>query len=117
VPLDTQLKQVYYYGAFFGGKKDMVVDFCNILIEKQKKDKEIPYEPLWNDESYINQYFHYNPPTTIPCDKFKFYVSCKAGFENTRNCSLDISEAKRAVLHNNSALINIYKGKVVFTDK
>jgi hypothetical protein len=117
VPLDTQLKQVYYYGAFFGGKKERVVDFCDILIEKQKKDKEIPYEPCWNDESYINHYFHYNPPKTIPCDKFKFYVSCKAGFENTRNCSLDISEAKKAVLHNNGALINIYNGKVVFTDK
>jgi len=117
IPVDTPLNQMYYYGAFFGGKRDLVINFCNILIQKQKKDKEIHYEPCWNDESYINQYFHYNPPKTIPCDKFKFYVSCKAGFQNTRNCSLDISEAKNAVLNNNKSVINIYNGKVVFTEK
>jgi hypothetical protein len=117
VPLNTQLKQMYYYGAFFGGKRDRVINLCKILINKQTKDKQIPYEPCWNDESYINNYFHYNPPKTIPSDKFKFYVSCKAGFQNTRDCSLDISEAKNAILRNNSAVINIYNGKVVFTDK
>jgi hypothetical protein len=115
IPFDTPLKQTYYYGAFFGGKKDAVINFCNILIQKQLKDKEINYEPGVNDESYINNYFHYNPPTrTVPSDQFKFYISCKGGFENTRNCSLDISEAKEAVLNNNNRLINFLNGKVVF---
>lgn len=115
IPLNTPLKQTYYYGAFFGGRKNSVIKFCNVLIEKQLKDKEINYEPSVNDESYINNYFHYNPPTkTVPSDKFKFYVSCKGGFENTRNCSLDITEAKKAVLNNNSRLINFLNGKVVF---
>ena len=115
IPFNTPLKQTYYYGAFFGGRRDAVIKFCNVLIEKQLKDKEINYEPSVNDESYINNYFHYNPPTkTVPSDKFKFYVSCKGGFENTRNCSLDITEAKKAVLNNNSRLINFLNGKVVF---
>ena len=35
---------------------------AEILLQWQLEDKKINYEPGVNDESYINAYFHYNPP-------------------------------------------------------
>ena len=57
VPEDSELNPVYYFGAFFGGRADFVKHFCEILIDWQKKDKLISYEPAVNDESYINKFF------------------------------------------------------------
>ena len=50
---------------------------------KSTKDKKINYEPIWNDESYINNYFHYNKPSTVLNKDFEKYltISDKNGFE------------------------------------
>lgn len=86
VPLDTNLPQMYYLGAFFGGNRDEVIKMCNVLCYKQLKDKEIKFEPCWNDESYLNCYFHYYPPTRAVLFKdFKFAISDKGGIKETRN--------------------------------
>jgi hypothetical protein len=83
VPLDSNLPCTYYYGAFFGGKKQRVIDFCSQLRHWQSIDQSIGYEPPVNDESYINKYFHLNPPSyTVPSDKFAFITSCKGGLDN-----------------------------------
>jgi hypothetical protein len=83
IPENTRLPQTYYYGAFFGGKVSNVMNFCRKLIQNQQKDKKINYEPIWNDESYINNYFHYNKPSTVLNKDFEKYftISDKNGFE------------------------------------
>lgn len=99
VPLDSALPYTYHYGAFFGGKRDLVVDFCKTLREWQIEDKKIPYEPGVNDESYINAYFHFNPPTyTVPSENFQFDISHKGGIGETRDTRLDISRLKLEML-------------------
>jgi len=85
IPHDTTLPQTYYYGAFFGGKSDQVLKMCKVLYDNQISDKLINYEPAVNDESYINQFFHYNSPKVIPCNEFKFAVSDKGGMKDTRH--------------------------------
>ncbi len=107
IPLDTQFEQIYYYGAFFGGTKDKMLDLCNILLINQLEDKKIDYEPAVNDESYINQYFHYNPPIMIPSNKFEFLISDKGGIGETRNTKLDISKFKQELLKNKNILFDI----------
>jgi hypothetical protein len=107
VPADTQLPRTYYYGAFFGGKTARVMEFCRTLREWQLEDKKIPYEPGVNDESYINAYFHYNPPTTVKCEDFAFEISHKAGLGETRNTNLDVSDLKRLMLENRDLLYEI----------
>lgn len=94
VPLDSPLPYTYHYGAFFGGKKQKVIEFCKTLRKWQVEDKKIPYEPGVNDESYINAYFHYNPPKTIPCEEFSFIVSDKGGIGETRYTELNIEHIK-----------------------
>jgi hypothetical protein len=91
VPFDSPLPYTYHYGAFFGGKRSRVIDFCKTLREWQLEDKKIPYEPGVNDESYINTYFHYNPPHTVLNENFVFIVSDKGGLGETRNTKLDVS--------------------------
>lgn len=113
VPLDTSLPQTYFYGAFFGGLKNNVINFCKTLREWQLEDQKIPYEPGVNDESYINAYFHYNPPKIIKQEDFKFNVSDKSGIGETRNINLDIDEIKSELLKHKNDYINIYNGKVV----
>lgn len=115
VALDTQLPQMYYYGAFFGGQKTNIIKFCNLLRSWQIEDSKIPYEPAVNDESYINAYFHYNPPTRIvACPEFPFGVSDKAGIGETRNAKLDITNLKSDFLKNKHINnINIYNNEVV----
>jgi hypothetical protein len=95
------LPKTYYYGAFFGGKKDKVIQFSKTLREWQIEDKKIPYEPVVNDESYINAYFHYNPPLMISCENFPFLVSDKGGIGETRNPNLDIDKYKKILLDGN----------------
>jgi hypothetical protein len=92
IPFDTPLPQIYYLGAFFGGKIDNIFNICTILNENQKYDKDnYNYEPVFNDESYINNYFHYNPPSKIILFKdFEFVTSDKGDIGNvehfTNNC-------------------------------
>jgi hypothetical protein len=113
VPKDTPLPCTYHYGAFFGGKKDKVLDFCKTLREWQLEDKKIPYEPGVNDESYINAYFHYNPPMTVPCEKFMFEISHKAGLGETRNTRLDVSALKSMMLENKDRVYEINKNNLI----
>jgi hypothetical protein len=112
VPLDSKLPYTYHYGAFFGGKKDRVVDFCKTLREWQIEDKKIPYEPGVNDESYINAYFHFNPPMTVPCEKFAFEISHKGGIGETRNTKLNIAHLKEEMLKYKNNTYNINGGKL-----
>jgi hypothetical protein len=112
VDLSTGLPTTYYYGAFFGGKRDNLISFCKTLREWQLEDKKIPYEPIWNDESYINAYFHHNPPTIVPCDKFGFEISHKGGIGETRDTKLDITNLKNQMLINKNNLIDILNGEL-----
>jgi hypothetical protein len=113
VPLDSPLPYTYHYGAFFGGKKDGVIDFCKTLREWQIEDKKINYEPGVNDESYINAYFHYHPPTTVPCEKFMFGISDKGGIGETRRTTLNVEEIKKNLLLHSDKLIDIQHGKLI----
>lgn len=112
VPLDSQLPYTYHYGAFFGGRKQNVIQFCKTLREWQLEDKKIPYEPGVNDESYINAYFHFNPPVTVPCEKFAFNISDKGGIGETRRTSLDVSDLKTKMLQNKYSLYDIRNGEI-----
>ena len=89
IPKNTELEQIYYYGAFFGGKIDNVIKFCEQLIIYQKEDTLINIEPIWNDESYINKYFHFNKPSVVLNKDFQFNISDKNGmsgdYKDTKN--------------------------------
>lgn len=116
VPTDTSLPCTYHYGAFFGGKKDKVIEFCKTLREWQIEDKKIPYEPGVNDESYINAYFHYNPPMTVSCEKFAFNISDKGGLGETRNTKLDINDLLSEMLFHKNDVYDIANGKIVILE-
>lgn len=113
VPLDSKLKYTYYYGAFFGGKKESVIDFCKTLRGYQIEDKKINYEPPVNDESYINAYFHFNPPQkTVLTEQFKFLISDKGGIGETRNTKLDIKNMLIEMLACKDKVYDIVHGKI-----
>jgi len=117
VPKDTPLLQMYFYGAFFGGKKEHVLAFCQTNYDNQQADKLIGYEPCWNDESYINHYFHYHPPTVVPSDKFAFCISDKGGIGETRDTSLDIKLYKTLLLENPTSVFTIANQTLIFETK
>ncbi len=113
VPLDTPLTQHYYYGAFFGGKKDNMIQFCKKLKMYQELDQMINYEPAVNDESYINKEFHYNPPTKmVLCGDFKFAISDKGGIGDTRDMKLDIEAHKAEILKHKNQLFEIWNNTI-----
>lgn len=113
VPRDTKLHQVYTYGAFWGGSKEWVMNFCRTMLEWQKADRSWGYEPGTNDESYSNAYFHYNPPSKLVLSKdFQFLISDKGGIGETRIMNLDVREIKRDLLKNRNKNINIQYRKV-----
>ena len=115
--IDTHLPQTYYYGAFFGGKKQQVIDFCEIMIKYQQADNVIHHEPIWNDESYLNKHFHFNPPSRIvPSDKFMFDVSDKGGINNMRNTKSDIQTQLKSIASKPYNLFEIYNNKIVFLE-
>lgn len=114
IPLDTTRDQVYYYGAFFGGSRENIYSFCRQMVSNQLKDKSWGYEPGVNDESYINNYFHFNPPERIvPSDEFRFIISDKGGIGETRNMRLDITEFKRILRENKDRLFDIKDNKII----
>lgn len=114
VPKDTKLPQMYFYGAFFGGKKDRMIEFCKLMRSYQLADKEWGYEPGVNDESYINREFHFNPPTKIVlCPDFKFLISDKGGIGETRDMNLNTDKIKGDLLAFRDVPINIQHGKVI----
>lgn len=115
IPKHTPLPQMYYYGAFFGGKKEKVLYFCKILQNNQLADRKIHYEPAVNDESYINQYFHYNPPTrTVLVDEFPFLVSDKGGLGETRNVKLDTEQKKAIILKLKDIDFDIRNNEIIY---
>ena len=106
ITIDTPLPQTYFHGCLFGGKKDKIIEVCKVLRNNQLEDKKIPYEPGVNDESYINQYYHYNPPSLIIyLENYKFNVSDKRGIENIRNIDINyINKIKQEFLNNDSSM-------------
>jgi len=115
IPTDTTLPQMYYYGAFFGGKKDFLLEFCKTNYENQLADRAIKYEPCWNDESYINHYFHFTPPTfVVPSAKFAFTISDKGQIGETRIPTLNIEKYKKQILQHPEAVFEFYNRGVRF---
>lgn len=113
IPKSTSLPQMYYYGAFWGGIKSKVMEFCRTMVEWQNKDREWGFNPVWDDESFSNKYFHYNPPTKIIlCKDFPFIVSDKGGIGETRNANLDVEGLKADLRKYRDILIDIKDGKV-----
>jgi hypothetical protein len=113
VPEDTDLPQMYYYGAFFGGERDKLIELCKLLREWQIEDRKIPHEPPWNDESYLNKYFHFNEPHVVKTEKFPFLVSDKSGIGYTRSMTLDTSSVREQLKEYKNKLINISGEKVL----
>jgi len=113
VPVDTDLPQMYYYGAFFGGKRVKFTNLCELLRSWQLEDKKIPHEPPWNDESYLNKYFHFNPPHVVLGEDFPFAVSDKSGIGYTRSMTLDTSSIREQLRQHKNKLINISGEKVL----
>ena len=113
IPHDTIHPQMYYYGAFWGGKKENVVEFCRTIQTHRQLDIENGYNPPYN-EKYINHYFHYNPPTKSVLNKdFAFNISTKGGLGNTRVIDLDIEQIKKDLLLNKDKNTNIVNGNVI----
>jgi len=116
VPEDSKLDKIYYMGAFLGGKKEKIMKIAEILLQWQLEDKKINYEPGVNDESYINAYFHYNPPKIVKIENFPFLYSDKGGMQDTRNPLLDIEYLKKQVLDDKHSIFEI-KGKNIIFNK
>ena len=114
VPNNTPLPCTYYYGAFFGGKKDKMIEFCKTLKEWQLEDKKINYEPGVNDESYINAYFHYTPPTyTVTNEDFAFVISDKGGLDETRNPYYNIEKYKKIMRQHKNSTFDITNKEII----
>jgi len=117
VPINTSLPCTYYYGAFFGGVKSELLKIVNIWKSNQDADRLINLEPVWNDESYLNCYFHFNPPSKIVSNAdFQFDVSCKGGL-NARNGNVAnlINNIKSRIIENPMCCFNLNEGKLVFS--
>jgi hypothetical protein len=115
IPFDTQHQQIYFQGACFGGIKNRVIDMCSQLYNNQIEDKKINYEPCVNDESYINNYFHNNPPTkVISSSEFQFIVSDKGGMENLRNPYTDIINLKNKLKQEFNKDFELRNGDIIF---
>lgn len=86
VPLDTPHPQTWFMGAIWGGRFGRVKRMLRDLVTAQAKNRLLGHEPGVNDESYLNWYFHYNPPTRV-CrwpEGYPFIVSDKGGAECLR---------------------------------
>jgi hypothetical protein len=113
IPLDTPLPQTYVYGAFFSFEKNKMMEFCKLMRDWQLADREWGFEPGCNDESYIQKYFHYNPPSKLVlCKDFKFLISDKGGIGETRRMDLDTQHIREKALEWKDKLWNIQNGKI-----
>lgn len=114
IPLDTPLPQMYYLGAFWGGLKQNVLEMCNTIIGWQRYNKSIGHEPGVNDESYLNKYYHHNPPPKVVLiGDFPFVISDKGSIQNTRNTKLDLAYMNADILKYKDGLWDIRDSKVV----
>jgi hypothetical protein len=113
VPEDSKLPYTYHYGAFFGGHTDKVLQMCKTLRDWQLEDKKINYEPGANDESYINCYFHFNPPFTVRGEDFAFVISDKGSMSETRDTRKNITNLKKLMLQSKDKLYEISVDKLV----
>jgi hypothetical protein len=105
---------MYYHGCLFGGRKDKLMEVCKILYNNQLEDKKIGYEPCVNDESYINQYYHYNPPSlTIELHEYRFNVSDKGGIENNRDVNFNVDSIKEEMKKNRYNNYDIRGGRII----
>lgn len=116
IPKDSTLDHTYFYGAFWGGKKELVRDYCRAMVIAQGRNKLINHEPPVNDDSYTNHYFHYNPPTkkVMPKD-FVFDISCKGGLHIERNPKASFPKHEYIFKENKELLLNIQHNEVVIS--
>jgi hypothetical protein len=115
IPNDSPLKKTYFLGAFFGGVTPKIYRICRLLLNNLRKDKANDIHTCWDDESYINHYFHYNPPSLLILFKdFPFGTSCKGGLENTRDTRKKVDDQKKKLLLRPGSLFEIVKGDIVF---
>lgn len=100
----------YYYGAFWGGKTDLVKNYSKEIIKLQEKNKAINHEPVWNDESYTNYYFNLisRPTKIIETKDFQFVTSCKGGMDRVRfEVDAEFKDHEKVFQENNNKLINV----------
>lgn len=114
IPFDTPLPQMYYYGAFFGGTKKNMIKFCELMRFNQLDDKKIPYEPVFNDESYINQYFHHHPPEVVPSKNFEFIISDKGRIGTTGFMNQNTDSLKNEIKNLKNNIFDVQYGKIVY---
>lgn len=108
IPFDTGLFQMYYHSCLFGGKKSRLIEMCKKLLADQTEDRKIHFEPGVNDESYVNHYFHYNPPTySILVEDYQFTVSCKGGLGETRNPSLSVERYTSEIIKRRESIFEL----------
>lgn len=117
IPLDTPLPQMYYMGCCWGGTKENMFTLCRTIKNWQEHNKALQYEPGVNDESYLNKYYHYNPPSkVVPIQEFKFVISDKGSIDNTRNPLLDVKYMNKYMFEWRESLWDI-KNSVVVKEK
>ena len=113
IPLESRRDHVYYYGCFYGGRIDHMKKLCETLIEMHKMNRKLSHEPIWNEESLLNFYFHYSPPLrTISTADFEFVVSDKGGIEDMRNPDVDMESQKALIREHRTEMIWIEGGMV-----
>lgn len=56
---------MYFMGAFNGGKTSNYLKMCNEIAINVRKDLEKNFIAVWYDESHLNKYFLLNPPEII----------------------------------------------------
>ncbi|HXW85872.1 MAG TPA: hypothetical protein VEK38_00870 [Candidatus Bathyarchaeia archaeon] len=66
VPED--IGQYYFAAGFFGGAHDAFIALLEGVSKTILADKAHNYTAIWHDESHVNRYFAFHPPTVVlPC--------------------------------------------------
>jgi len=115
IPMGTKNLN-YYYGAFWGGKKNLVFNYCSEIKKLQEINKTINHEPVWNDESYTNYYFNFilKPNKIIETKDFQFVTSCKGGMHKIRiNVDVDLTTQEKIFRENKDKVLNILNNSVI----
>ena len=86
VPADTPLPKAYYHCCFGGGRWGVMRPIYAELAARYRRDVSFGIEPVWNDESHWNYYFHYHPPARVLAwpSQCPFKISDKAGIKDIR---------------------------------